>query len=161
MVNPLIKALQEECLHTPENVLFLLGMKYKHLHPDLEEHLVNVGDSEILARKFLEYNEESGWELKIDVVQDTNKVFSSFIKALNDEHVGTNGHLNNPLKYSIGRGSLETKNAFFNLNELIPNLDHQVLAQIISEYYAHSKYPTKLSRYLREEAYYAYQEELG
>lgn len=158
MKHPLIQALQDECLHTPENVLFLLGIQYKHLHPDLEEFLENFGDSEILARKFLEYT-ENGWRLKISLNQELGKKFKKFISELTKVHVGTKGHLNNELKYSIGRGSQESRQAYSNLLISIPDLDNARLARKIASYYESSKYPTKLSKYLTDEAFFDYQEE--
>lgn len=155
MKDPMIKALQDEALYTPENVLFLLGVQNRHLHPDMMDYLETLGDAEILARKFLEF--DNGWQLKPMFYEKREKdEYREFAMLLKEIGIGTNGYENNPLGYSIGIGSQDSQDAFKALKRNIPDLDLIKLAQCIKAYYAENRYATKLSKYLREEAYFAY-----
>lgn len=155
MKEPIVKALQDEALYTPENVLFLIGVQNNHLHPDMMEYLQKFEDSELLARKFLEY--DSGWKLKPFLFEEREKdEYRDFIKKLTEIGIGTNGYENNPLGYSIGIGAADSKEAFKALKRNIPDLDLDRLSNCIKDYYAENRYATKLAKYLREEAYYAY-----
>jgi hypothetical protein len=50
-----MEELKKEGLWTPENVLFLLAIRFQHLHPDLLEYVSNFPDANKVGSKFVEY----------------------------------------------------------------------------------------------------------
>lgn len=158
MKDPMIRALQEEALYTPQNVLFLLGVQYNELHPEMMQHLANFPDAEILSRKFLDF--DGKWKLKPFLFdQSKSNNYIKLTKLLSQIGVETNGYVNNKLGYSIGIGSQEAREAFEALERSIPDLDLVKLANCIKNYYAENRYATKLAKFLREEAYFGYYSE--
>ncbi len=144
-----INSLRLEHLDTPENILFLLGIMHSGLHPELLDYVSNFKDSVKMFNKYCEVNEDGEVVIKTEFLQNN---FYTFIKKLADLGMGNKGHITNEMGYGIGTTSRETQMEFSLLMLEFENLDIDLLAEKVSEFYEKGEYLPKLNKWLAHNA---------
>lgn len=141
-------ALEKEGLYDAENILFLLGIHFQDLHPDIKEYISTFKNANLLSRLYCEVR-NGKVKLKNGILFDSD--FNKLLSLLNDNYINNMGHINRPLKYSIKLSSKEAKEAFMYLQIAFPELDLVKLAKATSQYYEQTEYPKGFSKFLEED----------
>lgn len=146
-----------------EGLFFGLLMSLKDKFPDLESYILDGEDSVFPYEKFQMYNinlckvnlENGKNELKVPLFgYSADGEYEKFISLLEENYVGSRGHVNNQKGFSII--TEEASKEFYVLKAKLNPFDLNRLVQVTVDYYRNTEYAKKLAGYLAEIAIYDY-----
>lgn len=142
-----MEELQREGLWTPENVLFLLAIRFQHLHPDLLEYVSHFPDANKVGSKFVEYVDGA---LRLKKQEDND--YDQFLRELkaDDINIDSYGHLANRLSYSINLTHPDAKTQFAILRLKYPDVNLRYMAELTRDYYEAGSYRKTFANFIRD-----------
>lgn len=161
-----LNALKEFALterEVTEGLFFGFLMSLKDKYPDLESYMLDGKHSVFPYEKFQIYNinlckvdlETGKNELRFPFFgYSSNGEYEIFISLLEENYVGSRGHVNNQKGYSIL--TEEAEKEFYNLKSKLDPFDINRLVEVTVDYYRNTEFAKKLSGYLSETAIYDY-----
>lgn len=139
------ESLEKEGYFDAESVLFLLGVAYQDLHPEMLDYLSNFPNADRLSQLFCEFK-NGKYQLKAGVLHSS---LNELIIKLHERHVTSRGHINNPLKFSIKLNSENARN-HWTLLQMQVKIDIDKFADTIADYYEKSQYPSTFEKLLSD-----------